>query len=214
MNEDVIIAERHSLDGTKLLRIYRSVCDAGNPRKDDDNLATLYCKNPVLGDSYERPDLDTNSERMAEIENVAVAKLPLYINPQGGISLTTRPLDHRNRNSGLVGMAYITHESIEEIGVHELTQNELEYEIQTEVDKYNLFLSGLVYDYSLFESDVCDQGHPHLTETTRKYGFLGDTGIEEIYADVGADDWVVKKPQKLSKQTFREVKAEVSMGLN
>ena len=212
MNDEIIDREVFSPDGKQVLQIYLNTSDDGfsNPRdpRDEGNIAILYFKDRIYGDSVESLDDMDDEEVLAYIENIALVQLPIYMMNHSGISIQTTPFksDPRGWDSGLAGVAYTTKEKLEAIDMGKLAKDKekLEKYVAEEVKTYGFYLEGEVYNWSLFDRNVCDEGHIHLEEVNSCNGYLGDDGIEAILDENGAKDWAeeeVKLEQKEVQST-------------
>ena len=196
--EEVIYEERFSPDGKHVLRITvdASGDGSGNPR-DNDNLSIMHCKNDMWSDPNEWGDME-DVDILAQIEKIAIAKLPIYVHKHGGVVMKTTPFE--GVDSGLAGVAYTTHEVAKDLGCEDWSVERLEKSINTEIEEYNLYLQGEVYNYYLFEKTICDQGLAHLNEIDSGGGCLGDDGITGILDQFAAEKWLNRAPVNVMKK--------------
>ena len=199
MNDELIESQRFSADGKQVLKIFvDSGSDGfGNPRENT-NLTTLYINYEKYGDPHEFDDYQDEEERLAIIEKIAVFKLPIFMLKHSGVKISTTSFNDKF-DSGLAGIAYITKESLKEYGMEGANDSELKKRIDDEVEEYNTYLDGEVYNYILYENKVCELGHNHLTEIDSSNGYLGDEGIKEILSTNEATDWLDQAPSKVVK---------------
>ena len=196
---DILVSERHSPEGDKVLKIFRiSVAghevdpDKLNPRRGDDLdihpcFSTLYCKDESMGDLHSACEAgDTHSDRMKAIEKVSVVKVPIYACVGCDPVINTHPFA-KVADGGLVGYAYVKQENLDQWHTNDLV--EINYEIMHEVSEHNLFLSGEIYQFKLFDKTLDEQGKVSLEEIFGNWPFFGDSGILTIYSQLKAQDW-------------------------
>jgi hypothetical protein len=137
-----------------------------NPRDCDwqENDTKMVCFHPQykLGDkhSYRQEDYESWEElENAIMQKENVAKIsPLYLYDHGAITIRTRPFSC-SWDSGQVGFVYITQQSSIDCG-YEGSLDEL---IEQEVNRYDCYLTGNVYRYSIYEVEKCSSGQEHKT---------------------------------------------------
>jgi hypothetical protein len=184
--------------------------DPMDPRKEFDNLGTMVCfhRRYELGDK-----LDLRAEDFRGWDEVeehlrkslgAGIVLPLYLYDHGGLRMKVGsfqghlPQGHAEFDSGQVGFIYITADKIrEEFGDSKSLEEVADY-LRSEVDLYDDFLSGSVYDYRILdpngeEVDACGgfYGYDH-----EKSGLLG-SARDEIDAVIAHEEKLYGIQQKL-----------------
>ena len=187
----IVHNQYHSPDGKLLLRIYKSLeSDDGNPREDPGScLANFCCLKESLGDPYKDSEFESFDDRIKHINKTSVVCVPLYVYEHGGISMSVGEFSDE-WDSGQAGVAYITKEDVNVFGFEDKSIKELESLLVREVERYDLYLTGEVYNFTLFEKSVCSAGDTHLKEIESEYGVLGEEeGIKDILEHNKAVDW-------------------------
>ena len=195
--------ERISPDGRQTLKIFLHTWggSTGNPRKDSKNISILHCQDGSLGDVNQSLNNEYYKETLAQIDDVALVKLPLYFTKFGQVKIDTTPFvvqlgdaDRDNmKDNGFVGMAYTTKEKVTELGLEYLSEAQLKEAIQTEINEYSLFLNGEVYGFILYDNTTYEEGNSYLNEVDSQMGYLGDAGIETILDEHKANNWPEKE---------------------
>lgn len=148
-----------------------------------DNLSTMVCfyKRYDLGDkhNYKHGDYNGWNEMEKEIikrENVGVI-LPLYLYDHSGITMNTTGFSC-NSDSGQVGFIFISKKKmLEKYGGKVVTQklkDSVAGYLKGEVETYDQYLTGDVYEFRIYEIETCDQGHEHRKEIDSCAGFYGE----------------------------------------
>ena len=142
-----------------------------------DNLGTMVC-------FHGRYNLgDKHSETPDSLKAIAKRSLclPLYLYDHSGITMATKPF-HCPWDSGQVGYIYVTQAKIKEwLGVKTVTDKVKERVLamlQNEVDCYNTYLIGEVYQYS-----VLDESGEVVDSCCGYYGDYGMKEIEDMFKD-------------------------------
>lgn len=140
---------------------------AWNPREDS-NLTTMVCfhKRYDLGDKHEVDgDAYSSWEEMEEAllaDGEIVAMKPLYLLDHGSIAISTKDFNDR-WDSGRLGLVYITKQSLMEIcGTINYTEGEFSAMIEDEVEIYNNYINGNVYEYRVYEHITDESGNEYL----------------------------------------------------
>lgn len=151
--------------------------DAQDPRKEFDNLGTLYIANNryFMGDE--------NAEHPNEVDDIAVA-LNVYAYIHSGIVLNTSGFDCQ-WDSVQAGVIYITKETlIKEYGADTPENREkAERVLKAEVETFSQYLSGDVWGFEVIEKHTCDMGHEHEEVIDSCWGFYGSDPKENGMAD-------------------------------
>ncbi len=121
------------------VKVFRDAEDWANPRKNEDNLGTMYCTHPnyLLGDK----GAVAPEAAWGEI----VCQLPLYLYDHGGLTMSTGAFSCQ-WDSGQVGWIYLTKAAAEEAQV---SPEEYELLLKSEVHIYDLYLQGEVWGCTL-----------------------------------------------------------------
>lgn len=139
--------------------------DPIHPRREWDNLGTMVCfhRRYDLGDKtdYRSEDFDNWEELENNIlENEGeVVMLPLYLYDHSGITISTSPFGC-SWDSGKVGVIFMSKHKIKKEGIDE---SKVEEYLKNEVETYDSFLRGDVYQYKVYEIETCNKGHEHKT---------------------------------------------------
>jgi hypothetical protein len=142
--------------------------DPMNPRSDWDNITTMICfhRNYNLGDKTElkSSQFDSWNELKEHIESeykVLMIK-PLYLYDHSGITISTSPFGCQ-WDSGQVGWVFIHEKQLESMcgKDFEITKEKLESIIDSDVKTYDSYITGDVYQYTIYEIETCDKGHEH-----------------------------------------------------
>lgn len=133
-----------------------------NPREYD-NLGTMVCfhRRYNLGDRHSFTTEDFNSwdelEKMLYEQKDAQVVLPLYLYDHSGITISTSPFSCR-WDSGQLGFIYISKSKVKEEG---LQVDKVSTYLENEVDMYDKYLTGQVYEYQIIKTETCNLGHTH-----------------------------------------------------
>jgi len=122
--------------------------DDMNPRTEWDNLGTMVCwhRRYKLGD--EQPSCSPDEY---DLPDNAIS-LPLYLYDHSGITMSTAPFNDR-WDSGQVGFIYVTKEKLQAEGLGDKTKDEIESYLRAEVETYDDYLTGAVYQYIILDSE-------------------------------------------------------------
>jgi hypothetical protein len=163
--------------------------DPMNPRKDWDNITTMIClgKYSYLGDKhdYKMNNFDSWDELKKQIEsdNKVLMIKPLYVYDHGGITISTSPFNDRFDTSS-IGWVFISEKQLNAMCGEEFERNEerLNSIMDSEVKNYDEYLTGNVYQYTIYEIETCDKGHEHksVVESCGSYYDEGDCRDEGL----------------------------------
>jgi hypothetical protein len=142
--------------------------DPMNPRSDWDNITTMICfhKRYDLGDKtdYKSSDFDSWIELKEQIEsdNKVLMIKPLYLYDHSGITISTSPFGCQ-WDSGQVGWVFITEKQLESMcgKDFDVSEEKLESIIDSDVKTYDSYITGDVYQYTIYEIETCSMGHEH-----------------------------------------------------
>lgn len=168
-----------------------------NPREYSDPISRMLCFHSRydLGDDldYRVDDYDGWYEvkkAIEEDENVVVIK-PVYLFDHSGITISTTPFSCR-WDSGQVGWVWITKESIEE-NYGECNEENTEKAVSmmmTEIEEYDDYIRGDVYEYTLYEKVTCECcKHVDMEHIDGCSGFYGYTNLIENIKHYLSEDW-------------------------
>jgi hypothetical protein len=124
--------------------------------------------------------------------NGKILLLNLYMYEHSGISLSvnqSRPYPFNDRwDSGQIGYAYVTYEEIQkEYSVKRITKKlkqKVIKLIESEIESYNQYLNGQVYEYAIYKIEKCDKGHTHQEIEDSLSGIFGDiSDVKEAIAE-------------------------------
>ena len=180
-------------DGDIILRIHQDELGLESPREWD-NFGTMVCwhRNYDLGDKHDFADPEEFEEWCKRRKLVI---LPIYMYEHSGIGISTSngmypyncPWD-----AGQVGYIYCTYADIrKEIGVKKVTEELLgraREALRTEVNVYNQYLGGDVYEFGLLKVVKCGEcGHEEEEHIDGCCGFYGhnwaENGMREHIAE-------------------------------
>ena len=141
--------------------------DPMNPRTEWDNVTTMICfhKRYNLGDktNYKSSDFDSWDELKEQIETdykVLMIK-PLYMYDHSGITISTSSFGCQ-WDSGQIGWVFIDEKQWKlMMGETEYTDEKLNDIIDNDVKTYDSYITGDVYQYTIYEIETCDKGHEH-----------------------------------------------------
>jgi hypothetical protein len=153
-----------------------------NPRSWD-NLGKMICfhKRYDLGDKhdYDHRNYDSWGEQRKDIEkteNVCVI-LPLYLYDHSGITMKTSPFSC-SWDSGQVGWIFVSKEDVrKEYNVKRITKDIIEKVtkiLEGEVETYDQYLTGEVYEYTIYKVSTCNLGHEHKEQLDSCSGYYGE----------------------------------------
>ena len=152
-----------------------------NPRTEWDNVTTMVCfhKRYDLGDkhNYNSRDFDGWDEMKQQIEEdykVLMIK-PLYLYDHSGITISTSPFGCQ-WDSGRVGWVFIEEKQWIKMMGEDMDRSEerLERIIDGDVETYDKYLTGEVYQYKIYEVETCDKGHEHKSLVECCGGYFGE----------------------------------------
>lgn len=183
----------------KRAEIYYDELNDQNPREFFDyGLSRMVCmhRNYHLGDEQLRQsDYDSwdDVEKYLVDERKAKVILPLYLYDHSGLSMSVGPFNDR-WDSGQVGFIYADEDKcIKEFG-KDYKYSDVKNILRAEVEVYDLYLSGQVYGYKIFEKKHIVDRCPHCNEILNEYdedeeidscwGFFGMDAVREAVADV------------------------------
>jgi hypothetical protein len=135
-----------------------------------DNVTTMICshKRYDLGDehNYKFDNFDSWEEVKEQIETdhkVLMIK-PLYMYDHSGITISTSPFGCQ-WDSGQIGWVFIEEKQWISIMGEDMDRSEdrLNRIIESEVETYDKYLQGEVYQYKIYEVEECNLGHQHRT---------------------------------------------------
>lgn len=157
--------------------------DPMNPRTDWDNITTMVCfhRNYNLGDKTEYKSSDFDSwedlKKQIESDNKVLFIKPLYMYEHSGITISTSPFSCQ-WDSGQIGWVFITEKKLNLMCGKEFKRDEetLNCITNSEVKNYDEFLTGNVYQYTIYEIETCSLGHEHksVVESCGSYYDEGD----------------------------------------
>ncbi len=149
--------------------------------RDNDNVAQLWCRHSryELGDVYPPADFVNDpalfeSEVRADPDVLAVCSLFLY--DHGGVSISRGSFGDR-WDSGQVGIGVVCKSRMIEMGFseEECTRERADELLTMEVEEYDTFLRGDVYEYEVLEGpcdEVIDRGGNYFGDDFVKNGIL------------------------------------------
>jgi hypothetical protein len=124
--------------------------------------------------------------------NGKILLLNLYMYEHSGISLSvdqSRPYPFNDRwDSRQIGYAYVTYEEIQkEYGVKRISKKlkqKVIKLIESEIETYNQYLNGYVYQYTIYNIQKCDKGHTHQKIDDSLSGIFGNiSNVKEAIAE-------------------------------
>ena len=144
--------------------------DPMNPRTEWDNITTMICfhKRYDLGDktNYKSSDFSSWDELKEQIEsdNKVLMIKPLYMYDHSGITISTTPFGCQ-WDSGQIGWVFITEKQWKLMMGEDMDRSEerLSSIIDSDVKTYDHYITGEVYQYTIYEIETCDKGHEHKT---------------------------------------------------
>ena len=136
-----------------------------------DNVTTMLCfhkRHTNLGDKHNIKAGDYNGwdemEQAIREQYEVLDIAPLYCFEHGAIQLSTAPFSCP-WDSGRIGFIIIEKRNYEVcIGkVEEATQDKFDSAIKGELQDYNKYLNGEIYEFKIFETEPCNLGCEHKT---------------------------------------------------
>ena len=160
-----------------------------NPRTDWDNITTIisFHKRYDIGDKheYKSSDFDSWDEMKEQIlldYKVLIIK-PLYVYDHGGLTISTSPFNC-NWDTSRVGWVIIDEKQLNKMCGKDFERGEekLNLILEGEVKTYDEYLTGQVYQYTIYEINTCDLGHQHksVVESCGSYYNEGDCRDEGL----------------------------------
>jgi hypothetical protein len=151
--------------------------DYGDGPRDWDNLGVMACWHGryELGDEQPKCSPDEYLEDLPE----GTIILPLYLYDHGDITMSTSPFSCP-WDSGQVGIIYATPERIRECFIDRVDDDRVRQALVAEVETYDEYLTGQVYNFVVESPSGCDHGDTHWEFVDSCGGFYGDGGIAEI----------------------------------
>lgn len=164
------------------------------------NLGKMVCfhKRYDLGDNHDHKSNEFNGwddfEQHLIKEHGAVIILPLFLYDHSGLSMKVGsfrgllPQGHAEFDSGQVGFVYATKEAInKEYIVKRITKETLEKAekaLRAEVETYDQYLTGDVYDYVIVKKKKCGEcSHEDEEVLDSCGGFYGMDTVREALED-------------------------------
>ena len=152
--------------------------DYGDGPRDWDNMGVMACWHGRYNLGDEQPTSPPD-EYLDSLPDGTII-LPLYLYDHGDITMSTSafscPWD-----SGQVGIIYATPERIKECFAEDNVDEDLVRKVLvSEVETYDLYLTGQVYYFVVEKPSTCDLGDTHWEIVDGCHGFYGDDGIAEI----------------------------------
>lgn len=141
--------------------------DPQNPRTEWDNVTTMICfhkrYNLVDKTDLKSSQFDSWNELKEHIESeykVLMIK-PLYMYDHSGITISTSCFNDRF-DSGQIGWVFIDEKQWKlMMGETEYTDEKLNDIIDSDVETYDNYITGEVYQYTIYEIETCSLGHEH-----------------------------------------------------
>jgi hypothetical protein len=131
---------------------------AENPREHCDNFGKMVSFHPkhVIGDEHSLSKEEANRIIRNMKEYVS---FPLYLYDHSGLILSTKPFSCR-WDSSQIGLIYVSIKDVEnELGTGVDARKKAEALLKSEVDVYNQYLTGDVYNVYVYDVSV----NPHST---------------------------------------------------
>lgn len=167
--------------------------DPMNPRRDWDNLGTMYtahrryCPEKQLDAFFNIHEIfDGKLGKFRESFLKRYIALPLYLYDHSGRTISTSPFADP-WDSGFFGIIAVPLEKVrEEFKWKTITQErrkQIEKYLQGEVESYDEYLRGEVYGYDIKVDEGADEDGmlPEIDDSC--WGFFGDSGIEQIISE-------------------------------
>lgn len=177
--------------GNQILEIRTSECPE-DPREWS-NLGIMACghRNHQFGDVQ----IESQADYDEHVRRAAVM-LPLFLLDHSGLHISTAPceLDPGGLDTSRIGVIYATRDGIRECFGCDLPSDEKVRDLlELEIETYNQFLRGAIYEYVLYETKTCDLGEEHRELVDSCGGFYD---LDDIYADTESRDWEVVSCQE------------------
>ena len=154
-----------------------------NPRTDWDNITTIvsFHKSYDIGDKHEYKHEDFDSwdemEKQILLDYKVLLIKPLYMYDHSGITISTSPFGCQ-WDSGQVGFVFIDEKQLNKMCGKDFERGDekLNLILEGEVKTYDEYLTGQVYQYTIYEIHTCDLGHQHksVVESCGSYYDEGD----------------------------------------
>ena len=195
-------AEKTKRIGKYEIEIVRDL-SPDSPR-DWDNLGIMVCRHRTynLGDRhmYNLRDCESWSDVQKELEYPPVI-LNLYLYDHSGITISCTPFGDR-WDSGQVGFIFATKETLlKEYGkIDEEVIDKAIGILKSEVEAYDMYLTGEIYGSRIHEVETCDLGHEHMNEVDSCWGLYGqDACMEEADSIVNS---LIKHDQDVEQTRY------------
>jgi len=152
--------ETYKLKNGKTLEILQD--ESPESPREWDNMGTMICfrSRYNLGDkhNYSREEAEELSK------GKDIISLPLYLYDHSGITISTSDFGDR-WDSGCIGFVIIEEKQWKTMMGDDMDKSEerLERIIDGEVETYDTYLRGDVYQYKVYEVETCSLGHKHKT---------------------------------------------------
>lgn len=168
--------DKFDMGNGQTLKIFQDM-SAESPREWS-SICEMHCfhNSYNLGDNT---DIDKdNYESFDEMVRANTTKsdiiLNLYLYDHGGISMSYHRFGCK-WDSGQVGFAVVPIKKIiEEYGDDSPESREKALScMKSEIETYNMYLTGAVYGYTITEEETCSLGHVHENEIDSCWGFYG-----------------------------------------
>jgi hypothetical protein len=138
--------------------------------RDWDNVTTIVCfhKRYDLGDKQDYKSSDFNYwdelKEQIETDHKVLMIKPLYMYDHSGITISTSPFGCQ-WDSGQIGWVFIEEKQWISMMGEDMDRSEerLLRIIDSEVETYDKYLQGEVYQYKIYEVEECSLGHQHRT---------------------------------------------------
>jgi hypothetical protein len=135
-----------------------------------DNVTTIVCfhKRYDLGDKQDYKSSDFNNwdelKEQIETDHTVLMIKPLFMYDHSGITISTSPFGCQ-WDSGQIGWVFIEEKQWISIMGEDMDRSEdrLNRIIESEVETYDKYLQGEVYQYKIYEVEECNLGHQHRT---------------------------------------------------
>jgi len=146
-----------------------------NPRNND-NMGTMVCSHK----RYELGDVQVNTEEeYKEAIKDAKITLPVYMYDHSGITISTKrvyPYDDQ-WDAGQVGVIIVSEVKLKkEYSVKRITKSIIDKatnRLLAEINEYDLFLRGEIYNYHTYKLKKCNMNDYHKTDEDSCGGFIG-----------------------------------------
>ena len=164
--------------------------DPYSPREND-NITTMICfhKRYNLGDKHDlKSDMfDSWQEVIQHIKDTfkVLAWKYLHLYDHSGITISTSEFGDRF-DSGIVGIVFVDEDKSKALLGEVITdKDKLDKIIESEVNEYDTYIRGEVYQYKIYEVKTCNLGCEHTELIESCCGFYDESHcIEEAEAIV------------------------------